>query len=71
MKKQKTQLEIDLDERVKEIGFPLPEDKTVPTIARLEIAKALAQFYHGDVLYVDRRTPGHLKIYSRPGKLPS
>lgn len=60
---KKTDLEKQIDARFIEMGFPNPDDKTVTADLRTEIARQLGLFYNGHTLVVDRRQPGHLKIY--------
>ena len=60
----KTKLEKELDARFEEIGFPDPNNPAITADLRTEIAKQLGLFYNGHTLVVDRRQPGHLKIYA-------
>jgi hypothetical protein len=60
----KTKLEKELDARFEEIGFPNPDNVAITEDLRKEIARQLGLFYNGHTLVVDRRQPGHLKIYA-------
>jgi len=60
----KSELEKQLDARFAEIGFPDPDNEAVTPDLRTEIARQLGLFYNGHTLVVDRRQPGHLKIYA-------
>jgi hypothetical protein len=61
---KKTELEKQIDERLKEIGFPEPENACITPPQREKIVEALGLFYHGHTLVVDYRQPGHQKIYA-------
>jgi hypothetical protein len=60
----KTELEKQIDARFAEMGFPDPDNKAITPDLRAEIARQLGLFYNGHTLVVDRRQPGHLKIYA-------
>lgn len=60
---KKTELEKQIDARFIEMGFPDPDNAAIPQDMRAEIARQLGLFYNGHTLVVDRRQPGHLKIY--------
>ena len=60
----KSKLEKQIDARFLEIGFPNPDNKAITEDLRAEIAKQLGLFFNGQTLVVDRRQPGHLKIYA-------
>jgi len=60
----KTELEEQINARFAEIGFPDPDHASLTPDLRAEVARQLGLFYNGHTLVVDRRQPGHLKIYA-------
>jgi len=66
---KKTELEKQIDARLKEVGFPEPDNVAIVGAQRERIVEALGLFYHGHTLVVDYRQPGHQKIYAVQFKL--